>query len=466
MSSRVALVFPYVRTRSATELLFPPLGVATLAGQLRRLGIETRLFDCTFGSLEGLRADLAAYDPQIVGISSMASLSRNTFAVAELVRAVLPESLLVAGGPLPTVFPRRFATHFDVVFRGEADLSFPRFCADYFARRASTTTMGTLPLATYRGLFVPNHGFHVDNPTTHHSEAELATFPPPDRAGFDHAAYQDAWLRAGGAKVTSLIATLGCPFACDFCSKPIFGAAVRRRDLDVVFAEIDEIVALGYDSLWIADDTFTLDRAYLAEFCRRVGDRGVSWSCLSRGDKVDETTVARMAAAGCRRVYLGLESGSQETLALMNKHLTVAEGVRAVELYRRAGIGVAGFFIVGYPGETPAAIEETFALALGLPLDEISFNVPYPLPGSALFDRLGGLGGLGDGADWNEENEVTFLYRSEFDAAWLRRRIAETMAAFATAAGAAGGRWPVRTASGRAGRRAPAGGAARTGRGP
>jgi anaerobic magnesium-protoporphyrin IX monomethyl ester cyclase len=419
-----------MRTRSATELLFPPLGIATLAGQLRRLGIETRLFDCTFGSLEGLRAELAAYDPQIVGISAMASLSRNTFAAAELVRATLPQSLLVAGGPLPTVYPKRFATHFDVVFRGEADLSFPRFCADYFARGASAMSMRTLPLTAYQGLFVPNHGLHVDNPTTHHSEAELATFPAPDRAGFDHAAYQDAWLHAGGSKVTSLIATLGCPFACDFCSKPVFGNAVRRRDLDAVFTEIDELVALGYDGLWIADDTFTLDRCYLAGFCRRMSGRGVSWSCLSRGDRVDEATVASMAEAGCRRVYLGLESGSQATLALMNKRLTVAEGVRAVELYRRAGIGVAGFFIVGYPGETAAAIEQTFALALELPLDEISFNVPYPLPGSSLFARLGG---PDDGADWNEENEVTFLYRSEFDTAWLRRRIAETMAAFAGA---------------------------------
>ncbi len=419
-----------MRTRSATELLFPPLGIATLAGQLRRLGIETRLFDCTFGSIEGLRADLAAYRPQIVGISSMASLSRNTFAVAELVRATLPESLLVAGGPLPTVYPKRFATHFDVVFRGEADLSFPRFCADYFARRATTATMGKLPLAAYQGLFVPNHGLHVDNPTTHHSEAELATFPAPDRTDFDHAAYQDAWLRASGSRVTSLIATLGCPFACDFCSKPVFGDAVRQRDLDAVFAEIDALVALGYDGLWIADDTFTLDRRYLAEFCRRMSGRGVGWSCLSRGDRVDEATVAGMAEAGCRRVYLGLESGSQATLALMNKHLTVAKGVRAVELYRRAGIGVAGFFIVGYPGETTAAVEETFALALELALDEISFNVPYPLPGSTLFARLGG---PDDGADWNEENEVTFLYRFEFDTAWLRRRIAETMAAFAGA---------------------------------
>ena len=134
-----------------------------------------------------------------------------------------------------------------------------------------------------------------------------------------------------------------------------------------------------------------------------------------------------MSEAGCRKVYLGLESGSQVTLALMNKQVTLEDGIRAVNLYREGGIEVGGFFIVGYPGETTSSIEETFRFALTLPLDEISFNVPYPLPGSTLFARLGG---RDDGADWTEENEVTFVYCSEFDAAWLRRRIAETMSAF------------------------------------
>ena len=83
--------------------------------------------------------------------------------------------------------------------------------------------------------------------------------------------------------------------------------------------------------------------------------------------------------------------------------------------------------MVGYPGETTAAIEETFRLALELPLDYISFNVPYPLPGSPLFDRVSG---LDEERDWNAENEVTFVYRSEFDQRWLRRRIGETMREF------------------------------------
>ena len=431
--SRVALVFPYFRTRAATEMLFPPLGLAVLVAQLRALGIESRVFDCTFATFEQLREDLTAYEPDVVGVSAMVSLTRNTLRVAEMVRARLPNALLVAGGPLPTVFPRRFTDRFDAVFRGEADLSFPHFCRDYFGQRASSQTMGALPLATYGGLFMPNHGLTVDNPTVHHSQGELASFPLPDRGDFDHAAYQDAWLRATGSRVTSIILTLGCPFGCDFCSKPVFGSVVRRRSLDAVFAEVELLRDLGYDGLWIADDTFTLDRAHLGQFCRRMASRqeagrGMSWSCLSRVDAIDSATVRMMKESGCTKVFLGLESGSQATLALMNKRATVEEGISAVRRFAEGGIQVAGFFIVGYPGETAPSIEETFALALSLPLAEISFNVPYPLPGSSLFDRLGG---PDEGRDWDEENEITFVYRSEMDETWLAGRIAETMATFA-----------------------------------
>jgi len=426
--ARVALVFPYFRTRSATELLFPPLGLAALAAQLRRLGLDTRVFDCTFGSEAWLRRELQSYAPDITGISSMVSLTRNTLRVAESVREVAPRSLLVAGGPLPTVFPDRYASHVDAVFRGESDLSFPRFCADVLARGGAVSSLHELTLSAYPGLFMARDGLRVDNPAAHHAQRELASFPPPDRSDFDHAAYQKEWRRTTGAAVTSIILSFGCPYGCDFCSKPVFGTEVRRRDLDVVFDEIDRLRALGYDGLWIADDTFTLDLSYLEEFCRRISRRRMTWSCLSRADAVTADLARLMKSAGCRRVYLGLESGSDATLRLMNKRVTVAEGRRATRVYREAGVEVAAFFIVGYPGETEASIEQTLALALELPLDEISFNVPMPLPGSALYERLGR---PDEGRDWTRENELTFVFPSEVDQAWLRRRVDETMRAFA-----------------------------------
>jgi anaerobic magnesium-protoporphyrin IX monomethyl ester cyclase len=345
-----------------------------------------------------------------------------------MVRTSLPSSLLVAGGPLPTLYPERYCEAFDVVFRGEADLSFPGFCRDYLDQKYARTQLNKLPLDKYHGLFIQRDGLRVDNPQVHYREKELDSFPLPYRGDFDHQAYQKVWTEQEGSKTTSLITTLGCPYDCDFCSRPVFGNLFRRRNLDVVFEEIKQIRSLGYDSLWIADDCFTLDAGFLREFCRRIAGQKIHWSCLSRVTGIDEETTRLMKASGCRRVYLGLETGNQNTLTLMNKKATVEEGKQAVHLFHNAGIEVAAFFIVGYPGETVPAIEETFRFALELPLDYISFNVPFPLPGSALFERVRKLDKT---KDWNEENEVTFVYESEFDSDWLRRRIGETMQSFA-----------------------------------
>jgi len=154
----------------------------------------------------------------------------------------------------------------------------------------------------------------------------------------------------------------------------------------------------------------------------------MKWSCLSRVSGLDLETTKMMKAAGCRRVYLGLESGCEETLRVMKKKATLWDGIRAIELFRKVEVEVAGFFIVGYPGETISSIEDTFKFALTQPFTEISFNVPYPLPGSELFGKVED---VSEGEDWTEENEIRFLYKTEFDPDWLKTRIHQTMEDFA-----------------------------------
>jgi anaerobic magnesium-protoporphyrin IX monomethyl ester cyclase len=111
----------------------------------------------------------------------------------------------------------------------------------------------------------------------------------------------------------------------------------------------------------------------------------------------------------------------------MNKGGTVQDGIDAVNHFAQAGISAAGFFIVGYPGETVETIEKTFAHALSLPLDEISFNVPLPLPGTALYSRVCH---LNPDDDWERASEARFVYDSEIDQEWLQGRIAETLRQF------------------------------------
>jgi anaerobic magnesium-protoporphyrin IX monomethyl ester cyclase len=424
---RVALVFPYFRTRASTEMLFPPLGAAALLAQLNLRQVEARIFDCTFQTFTRISRGLLAYQPDIVGLSSMILLNHSTFRFAELVREHLPDSLLVAGGPMPTLYPQHYSGSFDLVFRGEADLSFPDFCQDYFGYIASRKTLYKLDLGRYSGLYAHNLDVMVNNPLVHYSQQEIRNFPIPDRSGFEHTAYQKAWMEKNGSRTTSIMITLGCPYHCDFCSRPVFGSLFRKRNLFVVFEEIRQIKALGYDQLWIADDNFTLDLDLLRQFCQHIHGFGMKWTCLSRVSGITKDMARLMKAAGCQRVYLGLESGSNATLRLMNKKATVEDGMQAVEYFHQAGIEVAAFFLVGYPGEAVADIDKTFNLALNLPLDDISFNVPFPLPGSDLFDRVSG---IDPSRDWNHENDVSFVYSSEFDQQWLRRRIRQTMRAF------------------------------------
>jgi len=111
----------------------------------------------------------------------------------------------------------------------------------------------------------------------------------------------------------------------------------------------------------------------------------------------------------------------------MKKGITVRESEQAVRLFNSAGIKTAGFFMAGYPGETVERVEETLSLALELPLDEISISVPYPLAGSKFFERVSGIDYLDD---WEFENEIKFLYRSDFDNGYLEKRVGETLAKF------------------------------------
>jgi anaerobic magnesium-protoporphyrin IX monomethyl ester cyclase len=308
------LIFPYLKTDSPSAILFPPLGEASLAAQLRQLGLKTHIFDCTFDSFKHLQNDLEAYQPDIIGIYSMIGQSRNTFRIADMAQKMFPGSLLVAGGPMPTLYPARYTRQFDLVFRGEADLSFPHLCRDYFEQGLTRQRLGELPLRSYDGLFIQDEGMQVENPTVHYPEKIIRSFPLPDRSNFDHATYQKTWLEKDGSKTASMIITLGCPFSCDFCSRPVFGSLYRRRELGAVFEEIEQIRDLGYDTLWIADDNFTLNLAFLEQFCQGMAGKNMGWSCLSRVTGIDERITRMMKEAGCRRVYLGLETGSQATL--------------------------------------------------------------------------------------------------------------------------------------------------------
>jgi anaerobic magnesium-protoporphyrin IX monomethyl ester cyclase len=419
----VLLIYPYFQTGKNHDTLLHPIGIAMLSAKLKALGIHAMTLDCTFMTLEEAEGIARIYKPDITGIYVMTTMTKSALILLDKVKESNETCIFVAGGPLPTLYPGKFAEKFDFVFQGEAAISFPDFCMDYSKSQPISKFLVRMDASKYPGIFSEKYG-PIDEPVMHLSENEINAQPNPDRSGFDHETYQRRSWERTKKKTASIMMTYGCPHHCDFCSKPIFGDQLRCRTLDKIFEEIRDIISLGYDALWIADDTFTCKEGFLKQFCLRLirEELGISWSCLSRVDPMDEETYQLMKNSGCNKVYLGIESGNNQVLELMNKGTNTNMIRTAVAAYKNSGLACSGFFIVGYPGETVETIEETFSFALSLGLSEVSFNVPYPLPGSKLFERVKGV--IDD--DWDFENETRFLYESEFDVQWLKMRIQET----------------------------------------
>ncbi len=111
---------------------------------------------------------------------------------------------------------------------------------------------------------------------------------------------------------------------------------------------------------------------------------------MGRVDSIDEEISIVMKGAGCDRIYFGIESGNDSVLKLMKKKITLDKARKAVYAAHETGLATGAFFILCYPGETDDTVLETLHFALSLPLDYLSFTMPYPLPGTVLYERMKG----------------------------------------------------------------------------
>ncbi|MBT0158385.1 B12-binding domain-containing radical SAM protein [Candidatus Bathyarchaeota archaeon A05DMB-2] len=396
---KVTLAYPYFQPSNDNSIFrFPPLGLGYVAASLRAHGVSFELVDCTFLNREEAVKKIISSHSQIVGIYSMFSMKKSSLELARAVRRFC--DVLVVGGPLPTLDPAGYLEVFDVAVIGEGEKTMVELVDCVAAGLSFSGVKGIAYRDNGVVRFTAPRGF-VEN---------LDSLPFPARDLFDNKAYKAFYAKRFGYTTTPIITSRGCPFNCDFCSRPVFGASFRSRSPTNIVDEVEAVAGYGYDRVWFADDCFTLNREHLLRVCGEMVQRGVDmgWECLSRVDTMDGDVARRMRRAGCIRVFFGIESGNDQVLGLMNKRITVAQAERAVYTAKAAGLQVGAFFIVGYPGESDQTILDTVRFASGLPLDYLSFTLPYPIPGTALFERVKGNGGVFMD-DWEEPKNWSLI---------------------------------------------------------
>jgi radical SAM superfamily enzyme YgiQ (UPF0313 family) len=160
---------------------------------------------------------------------------------------------------------------------------------------------------------------------------------------------------------------------------------MRRKRPEQLIAEVERAVRRdGVRSAYLIDLEFNLGGATSRALCDFLARErlGLRWCCQLRPREVKDDLLEAMAAGGCRLVHCGIESGSSERLERLDKVGRVEEMVDGVQRILAHGMEVLCFFILGFPGESEAEIEQTVRLALDLDPSYASFHLFTPYPGT------------------------------------------------------------------------------------
>jgi radical SAM superfamily enzyme YgiQ (UPF0313 family) len=358
-----------------------PLGVGYLATILEQQGHAVTIFDQNVeGPEDALLFDVIAREqPGIVGFSVITPNYPVARRQIQRLRREHPGIHIIAGGIHASLFPEDLvADGAEAVAVGEAEPLIAELVRSLEGGRG---------LSGLRGLVFRGPAGQAIRAPGGPRAARLDQVPVIKRSLYNLPRYAHH----------SMMASRGCPHHCAFCCN--YTGTVRNNGVGVRGPEpvLAEMLHLrdhyGAREIFFADDLFLLRKKDILKFCRVCADcrPGVKWAAQMRADKVDDEVAAAMAQAGCRRVYLGVESGSDRILSSARKGMTRAQIRLGARAARKAGLRVKTGWIYGLPG----SLEEQYAsipFMLELRPHEISIHQLIPFPGTVYYRDPGRFG--------------------------------------------------------------------------
>ncbi len=382
----------------------PCIGLAYLAASLESHGWLVRVVDMF---AEGLSAAqvlerVRRFRPDVVGLTVMTPAAPVCADLCRLIRRANPGVRVVWGGVHADVFAQ------EIVASGDADVVVHGDGEAAICELVERWTEGEEDLGAVRGITWMAQGQPQRN-AERPLERNLDARPYPAWGLFPVHRYGLLPFADIARPVLTISASRGCPYRCDYCSLLHTGKTFRRRDPVKVVDEYQYLVErFGVRQVGFVDPIFPLLKEDLPLFCEEMLARGLQERCVwlseTRADRLDPQTCELMHAAGCRRVLLGIESGSSRLLQGVNKRADLEQVRDGVANARAAGIQTVGLFMIGLPGETPELTRRTVEFAVELDLDFAKFAITVPFPGSKLFHQAWQKTLFRD--DW--ENYVTF----------------------------------------------------------
>ena len=326
--------------------LFPPLGLATLAGYLR----DEDAIEIQDEHVERLRLD---DDPELVVIQVYITSANRAYRIADHYRR--RRAYVVLGGLHVTSLPDEAAAHADTIVLGPGEDTWPRFLADY--RRGE-------PQRCYRS-----------------ATRTLAGIPPIRR---------DLIKRRLYLVPNSIVVSRGCPHVCDFCYKEAFfegGRSFYTQTVDAALAEIDRLPGRH---LYFLDDHLFGDRRFASALFEGMRGMGRLWQAAGTVNAVLAPNVLERAVeAGLRSLFVGFESLTTENLIEQHKFQNLKRDYSAtIRRLHDLGVMINGSFVFGMDADDASVFERTVEWAIAQGIETATFHILTPYPSTALHQRL------------------------------------------------------------------------------
>lgn len=352
----------------------PPSDLMYLASVSEKAGLEAVIRDYSQGG--SFESDLLEIKPDYLLLNAATPTLESDLAVCETAKKILPNITTIAKGAvfLTRAFDIMYAhKNLDIAIIGEAEKTLEEIVSE----KSCPEILGIYYRDDFMVKFTGARPF-IQN---------LDEIPFPAR----HLVDNNIFRRPDNNKVQAVIkVSRGCPYHCFFClATPVAGAKVRRRSAENIIDEIKECVEkYGITNFLFWSDIFNADRNWTIDLCQKIIDSGldITWSANTRADTADEEMAEIMYKSGCRLVSIGVESGSQEMLDKIGKRITLDDVRLTVKIFKKYGIRIYNYFVIGLPWETEETAEDTIDFAIELDSDFISFYTAVPLPGTKFFE--------------------------------------------------------------------------------
>lgn len=335
------------------------LGIEYLAAELESHGNEVALaFErLAYGSKSNwqqLAEKVLALKPDIVAFAVFTETLGLCNKTAEFIKRMAPECPVAYGGIHPSIAPVDCArlAHVDVVFHGEALVSFPAWVDAWQSGKDWKSMPGV-------ALRLPNGHIQVNNKAPF--LLDLSHLPVPKKELFA-SQYPDLMTNY------MVMAGFGCPYQCTFCEHSVFRdyddrVQVRTRPVDVVLEEIsNHKSAIRY--VFFCDEVFGLNLSWLEEFSEKYPKQiGIPFHANLNPLMADKRRVELIARAGCDVVSMGVQTASDRIrLQIYNRRETWEKIVTAAGTIRSFGLKYNADRLLGNPLETEEELVEAVSL--------------------------------------------------------------------------------------------------------